>query len=105
VNYVVKIVDRLRAVVADAGGSLPSDRLTIAYALLVLTTGQATTLENVHDAWSTWRAFSDRPDHRDLVTFAELMPSAQVYDRPYRDAIRAVAAELEAEREKAGLLT
>lgn len=60
------------------------------YAVLVLTTGQATTNEHVHDAWAAWRA-TTRPDHRSIVPFASLAPDVQDLDAPYRDAIRAVA--------------
>jgi hypothetical protein len=102
-NYLSAIIYRLHKVVIDAGHSLADDRMAAVYALLVLTTGQATTLENVHDAWSAWRVFTN-PKHPALVPFAELSADIQAYDRPYRDAIRQVAAELEAEREKDGVL-
>ena len=78
------------------------DRLAAAYALLVHATGQGTTLRNVHDAWASWRAFSDRPDHVDLVPFELLSNETIEYDRKYRDIIRQVAAELEVTREKRG---
>jgi hypothetical protein len=102
VNYLTKIIARLRELAAEHGGKIEDDRLAAAYALLVLTTGQATTLENVHDAWSAWRAFSDRPDHPDLVPFRMLDAGTAEWDRPYRDDIRRVAAELEAARELRG---
>jgi hypothetical protein len=101
-NYLMLIVDRLRELAAEHGGKIVDDRLAAAYAVLVLTTGQATTLENVHDAWSAWRAFSDRPDHDDLVPFQMLDAGTAEWDRPYRDDIRRLAAELEAKREKRG---
>lgn len=102
-NYLTNIMTRLGDVVTAAGGSLPDDRMAAVYALLVLTTGQATTLENVHDAWSAWR-IETKPDHRSLVWFAELDYDTQAYDFLYRDAIRQVAAELEADRQKDGQL-
>lgn len=101
-NYLTLIVERLRELAAEHGGKIVDDRLAAAYAVLVLTTGQATTLENVHDAWSAWRAFSDRPDHSDLVPFQMLDAGTAERDRPYRDDIRTVAGELEAKREKRG---
>jgi hypothetical protein len=103
-NYLTNIITRLRELAAKHGGKIEDDRLAAAYALLVLTTGQATTLENVHDAWSAWRAFSDRPDHPDLVPFSWLSDETAEYDRPYRNDIRTVAAELEVQLEKAGQL-
>lgn len=56
------------------------------YALLVLTTGEESTLQNVHDAWSTWMT-GQQPDHPALVPFEELRADQQEQDRPYLDAI------------------
>ena len=64
------------------------------YALLALTTGTETTLENVHDAWACWRE-ATRPDHPALVPFADLAPDVQELDRKYAGAIRKVAASLD----------
>ena len=63
------------------------------YALLVLTTGERTTLENVHDAWSAWQELI-MPNHRSLMPFNELTPEVKGLDQPYADAIVEVAAEL-----------
>jgi hypothetical protein len=63
------------------------------YALLCLVVGEATTNENVHDAWSAWCA-STRPDHGSLVPFSSLEPRVQDLDAPYRDAIRTVARRI-----------
>ena len=62
------------------------------YALLVLTTGENTPREHVHDAWSAWRTVT-RPDHPSLAPFDELTEQVKAYDDPYVDAIRQVAAE------------
>lgn len=99
-NYILTAMDILREEVAAESGSLPADELTKAYALLALTTGTGTTLENVHDAWGMWRAFSDRPDHADLVWFPALSIENAKWDRPYRDAIRRTAARLDDLREQ-----
>jgi hypothetical protein len=56
------------------------------YALLALTRGNETSLQNVHDAWSVWMA-SRQPDHAALVPFSELRVDQQEQDRPYADAI------------------
>lgn len=100
-NYILDTIEILREEVEAEGGSLPADELAKAYALLALTTGTGTTLENVHDAWGMWRAFSDRPDHGDLLWFPALPIENATWDRPYRDAIRRTAARLEILREKA----
>ena len=68
----------------------PMDLLRL-YALLVLTTGEDTTLENVHDAWAAWRA-PTHPDNPSLVPFADLTPEVRERDRKYVDAIREVSA-------------
>lgn len=60
------------------------------YAVLARTKGTATTLEDVHDAWSAWCA-QDRPEHPSIVPFSELTPDVQAMDQPYVDAIHAVA--------------
>lgn len=98
VNYIDKIVARLEEKIP--GNDVALLRL---YALLALTTGTATTLENVHDAWSAWRT-ATKPGHQSLVPFAELTPEVQEYDRKYMDAIREVAPPVTAQaaRQQAG---
>lgn len=64
---------------------LPSDLLDF-YALLVLTTGENTTLENVHDAWAMYTSLK-RPDHKSLIPFEELTVEVQELDRKYADGI------------------
>lgn len=68
--------------------------LLVSYTLLGLTKGVNVTLEDVHDAWSSWRAFSDRPDHKSLVPFDELSPEVQDMDKPFQDAIIATYIKL-----------
>lgn len=95
-SYVTDITGRL----ADRLPDCPPELLRL-YALLVLTTGPETTLEDVHDAWACWRE-GTRPDHKSLVPFAGLAPEVQELDRPYMDAIRSVAAEVAAEKADEG---
>lgn len=64
------------------------------YALLALTTGTATTSENVHDAWSVWHCEIDE-NHRSLIPFNELSHEIQMMDDYWRDAIIEVAMDLE----------
>ena len=91
-NYITTITARLGALLPDCAGEPGLLRL---YALLVLTAGTGTSLEDVHSAWACWRD-ATRPDHPSLIPFAGLAPEVQELDRTYRDAIRAVAAGLEA---------
>jgi len=67
------------------------------YALLALVRGRQTTLENVHDAWSTWMC-PQEPDHPSLVPFADLEADQQEQDRPYLEAILRACASLETHR-------
>lgn len=89
-NYIDEIV-------ADLDKKIPGNdpALLRLYALLALTTGEATTLENVHDAWAVWRTVT-KPGHKSLVPFGELSPEVQELDREYMDAIREVAAAIAA---------
>ncbi len=89
-NYINKIAN---AVGEKCGISIDNEEygsLLRLYALLALTTGSSTTLENVHDAWSAWRS-NTVPDHKSLIPFQELSKEVQELDRPYRDAIREVS--------------
>lgn len=84
-NYADAMLGR----VAEESPGLP-DGLAELYALLALVKGQATTLEDVHDAWSVWRN-RDWPNHRSLRPFNELPPEVQEQDREYMDAIHRAA--------------
>ncbi len=91
-NYVQDVIDRLADRLDDCDGDLLA-----LYALLTLTTGEATSLRNVHDAWAAWRNVTN-PAHKSLVPFEDLTPEVQAYDEKYRAAIVDVALELADER-------
>jgi hypothetical protein len=84
-NYIDEARIRLRI-------ELPGidDDLLDLYVLLILTRGQNTTLEDIHDAWSVWRSRT-QPDHRSVVPFKELAPDVQELDRKYAKAVIYVA--------------
>lgn len=73
------------------------------YALLVLTESVNTGREEVHDAWSAWKAGdgwgygpvkdADAMTHPSLVPFEDLPEEVAALDDPYVEAIRTVAAE------------
>lgn len=84
-NYAVAMIDRINR---ELPGLDPS--LTNLYALLALTKGMTTTLEDVHDAWSIWTA-TTRGAHKSLLPFAELAPEVQELDREYVDGIHRAA--------------
>lgn len=69
------------------------EELVRLYALLALTIGVNTTLQDVHDAWAMWRDQS-KPDHRSIVPFSKLEYEVQELDLPYQQAIVKVAREL-----------
>lgn len=60
------------------------------YALLALVKGTATTLEDVHDAWSVWQVGINL-GHQSIVPFGELTAEVQELDGRYAVAIWRVA--------------
>lgn len=78
-------------------GSRPeSDAQTLyrLYALLALTRGLQTTLEDVHNAWSVWMAERGE-QHESLVPFSALSQNVQLEDRTYMEAIHSVVRLLD----------
>ena len=63
------------------------------YALLVITRGVWTTLEDVHDAWAIWRTSSSR-EHKSIRPFESLSEEVQELDREYAEAIKATAMKI-----------
>lgn len=91
-TYVQDAIDAVNAELPDLDPELA--RL---YALLALTTGITTSLEDVHDAWAVWRDRTD-PGHRSIVPFGRLTSETQELDRPYMEGIlRAVRRITESE--------
>ena len=75
----------------DSDSDSDSEALYRRYAALAAERGSATTDEDVHEAWSAWAREHDSA-HPSLRSFAELSTAEQAKDRPFRDAIRRVAA-------------
>ena len=67
-----------------------SEALFRLYAVLLRVRGDQVSLADVHDAWSAWKAV-DEPTHPAIVPFEQLPLETQEQDRPYVEAIRAVA--------------
>jgi hypothetical protein len=84
-NYAQLVLDRLNA---ECPG-LDAD-LAQLYALLTLTKGVDTSLEDVHDAWAIYRNVT-KPDHKSLIPFDELTVDVQELDRKYQEAIHRAA--------------
>jgi DNA-binding winged helix-turn-helix (wHTH) protein len=61
----VSYVQQGRAALLRALPVALDDRLVDLCTLLVLRRGEATTREDVHDAWSVWQS-REQPDHRSL---------------------------------------
>lgn len=91
-NYFTHAAQVLRNVCNSLGLSVPPDLLGY-YTLLLFTKGGDTTAKDVHNAWAAWRAVT-RPDHPDLVPFADLPLNVQALDEPFAEAIFAAAGEL-----------
>ena len=92
-NYIDAIAERINAELDSEPLSDEWRPLYRIYAVLALVQGTATTLEDVHDAWSAYMA-GVNPDHRSLVPFDRLTPEVQSLDEPYRDAIHMVARDI-----------
>lgn len=94
VNYLENIANQIKEELSvELRPTTDADALYRSYALLALVAGQGVTLENVHDAWSSWRSATDR-DHAAIRPFAELDMETKEKDRPYVEAIRKVASRL-----------
>lgn len=100
-SYIEEVQEALHLRVDDYDqwGENPS-RLLDLYALLVVTKGEQTTLEDIHDAWALHTSRIN-PEHRYLVPFNELPEDVAEYDRPYLEAVHEVALERRATAAKA----
>jgi len=67
------------------------------YALLLLTKGTDTTLEDVHHAWALWQDYIN-PSHRSLIPFEDLSLEVQELDRPYMEVIHKVTQDMQISR-------
>lgn len=93
-SYIEGIAEQIKSKLdPDSLPSGPTDGLLFCYAALVLTVGEAVTLENVHDTWSAWMLGVD-PTHEAIRPFSELDDATAAMDEPFAHAIRLVAAEL-----------
>ena len=98
-SYVDRIADTIRtALPLNARPDRHAEELYRLYALLVLVRGTNTTMENVHDAWSTWMT-AHEPEHESLKPFHDLDPGTRDEDRPYLVAILEVAQRRDVHRE------
>lgn len=94
-NYVQRVREELKTRIDDYDQwGENADNLLDLYALLAITKGRQTTMEDIHDAWSLWTNESN-PEHRSLVPFAHLGAEIAEYDRPYMVAVHEVAALLD----------
>ncbi len=84
-NYVQPVIADLAKLLPGCDGMLLN-----LYAVLAMTRGVNTSLEDVHDAWAIWQNLSD-PQHRSLVPFDQLTAEVQELDRKYMGAIHYVA--------------
>lgn len=87
-NYVQHVINKLHIEIPDL-----DPWLALQYAQLTITKGEATTPEDVHDAWAIWRNYT-KPDHASIVPFDQLTPEVQELDLPYMNAIHTVARNL-----------
>ncbi len=85
-NYIQNVIDDLNELIPG----YPPELIDL-YALLVLTRGKETTLEDVHDAWAIWKN-RIKPNHKSLIPFDELKFEIQERDRKFMVAIHTVAS-------------
>jgi len=87
-------MDALRSELGDLLPTEPgSENLLRFYALLVLTKGSRTTLEDVHHAWALWTVATN-PDHPSIVPFDQLTAEVQEEDQPFLEAIHRAASRI-----------
>jgi hypothetical protein len=92
-SYIDELADGIhRAVPPDLLPDGDTAMLFRLYAVLALAKGDRVVLEDVHDAWAAWMS-GQNPRHRSLKPLAELPAEIRRSDKPYLDAIRAVARE------------
>lgn len=76
------------------GDANKNTSLYLCYALLSYSKGLATTLEDVHHAWSAWTNLEGRSDHPSIIPFDQLTLEKQELDRPYMEAIHLASTPL-----------
>lgn len=85
-NYIDNLAVRIHKNADDGYPIDGTEPLYRIYAVLALAKGTATTLRDVHDAWSAWRSATN-PEHKSLVPFEDLSEEVQELDRKYMNAI------------------
>lgn len=90
-SYLRNVADAIRSEVPERLIPPDSNDLFLLYAVLARAKGHATTVEDVHDAWTAWME-SRGEAHRSMVPFQQLPESVQAEDAPFVDAIHAVAS-------------
>lgn len=63
------------------------------YALLAMSKGSATTLADVHNAWSIWM-LEQEPCHPAIIKFSHLEETKQIEDKPFLEAIKSVSSSI-----------
>lgn len=95
--YLDELAGRIKQAVAQTGSApVASQDLFRMYALLALAKGTHVSDSDVHDAWVAWMLARD-DHHEALVPFGALSKEEQAKDRPFTEAIIAVATDLAAE--------
>lgn len=94
-NYLDHIAGRIeRAIPKEARPTDDAQALYRLYALLVLTKGSATSLADVHNAWSVWM-LERGANHESLVPFEDLPTEVQQEDKPFQRAIISLSEDLD----------
>lgn len=91
--YLATLASHIRArVPRDDLPEEDSYGLFLGYAVLLLAKGEDVTASDVHNAWVAWMAGRE-PTHEALVQYEQLDAEAAEMDKPFVQAIRAVARQ------------
>jgi hypothetical protein len=89
-NYLSAIAERIRKRIPQELLPADADALLLLYAVLARAKGQATSAEDVHDAWTAWMLMRGER-HPSMRAFDELPDAVRREDEPFVQAIRAAA--------------
>ena len=91
-NYLLRIADRIRHLLPREILPADADALLLIYAVLARAKVEATTAEDVHDAWTAWMLIRGER-HPSMRAFDELSEAVRREDEPFVQAIRTAADE------------
>ncbi len=89
-NYIQELAQEIRAAVPEDVVPDDSEYLFLIYAVLARSKGEATTKEDVHDAWTAWM-LSRGETHESMRPYIDLASETRKEDEPFVQAIHQVS--------------